>query len=146
MFAPRILTECLKMALEFLQISWRWLRNSLGILSEFRHCLLFTSDGRSWRMAIKMFSAPSTFAVSYQLHINLTLLMGQTASENLKDFSWNTDQNSSPNSNWLSLMLRKVKKKCSLNYQCSHDTNKNWQSDAFDVIDLSLNLKSQYTY
>ena len=74
--------------------------------------------------------------------------MGQTVLENLKDFSWNTDQNSSLNSNWLSVMLRKVKrkKKCSFIYQCSHDTNKNWQSDAFDVIDLSLNLKSQYTY
>ena len=67
--------------------------------------------------------------------------MGQTAVENLKDFSCNTDQNSSPNINWLSLMLRKVKrkKKCSFNYQCSHDANKNWQSDAFDKIDLSLN-------
>ena len=128
-----ILTDFLKMASEFF-------RNTFRIPS------LSTFHFWWWRMAIKMFSAPSTFAVSYQLHINLTLLMGQTASENLKDFSWNTDQNSSPNSNWLSLMLRKVKKKCSFNYQCSHNTNKNWQSDAFDVIDLSLNLKSQYTY
>ena len=70
--------------------------------------------------------------------------MGQTAAENLKDFSWNTDQNSSHKQLAFPNVKKSKKKTSSFNYQCSHDANKNWQSDAFDEIDLSLNLKAQY--
>ena len=89
-------------------------------------------------MAIKRLSAPSTFAVFYQFTFNF--VNGADSIGKLKKISAEIPTRI-PNSNWFSIMLRKVKrrKKCSFNYQCSHDANKNWQSDAFDEIDLSLN-------